>query len=125
MPKTVSWLVTMFLVIFGWGIFMCDGIGIKAMIEFLSKLFFINGKVINPVTIGSLKLWGYLPFLIVGFFITTPIFVSGIRGKVVELKKKHDGLMGVVNDLYIIIVLLISLMFLIGGTYNPFIYFRF
>lgn len=125
LPKAFSWIITLLLISFGWGLFMCDAIDMRAMIKFLAKLFFINGEVNNPVTIGSLKLWGYIPFLFAGFFISSPIWISVFRVKLVELKKSQNTIMGGVSDLYLIAVLIVSLVFLMGGTYNPFIYFRF
>ena len=125
LPKQIMWVLTLFCVIFGWGIFMCDSISLRQTIKFLEKLFFISGEISNPVTIGSLNLWGYIPFLVIGFFVTTPLWVSLIREKIALLHKKSDVLMGVVDDVSLIIVLIVSLMFLMGGTYNPFIYFRF
>ena len=125
LPKQIMWVLTLFFVIFGWGIFMCDSISLRQTIKFLAKLFFINGEISNPVTIGSLNLWGYIPFLAIGFFVTTPLWVSFIRSKIALLHKKNDVLMGIVDDVSLIIILVVSLMFLMGGTYNPFIYFRF
>lgn len=104
---------------------MCDVVGVRVMVKFLAKLFFINGEINNPVTIGSLKLWGYIPFLVVGFFVSSPLWVSMFRVKLAEFTKKHDAIMMGVSDLYLIAVLIVSLVFLMGGTYNPFIYFRF
>ena len=125
LPKSIAWFITLFFVVFGWGIFMCDGITLSQTMEFLAKLFFIGGNVSNPVTIGSLKLWGYIPFLIVGFVITTPLWLTGIRKTTASLKQKNAVVIGILNDIYLIGILLLSLMFLMGGTYNPFIYFRF
>ena len=120
LPKALSWMLTMLFVAFGWGIFMCDGIQLKEMAVFLGKLFFINNAVINPVSVGSLKLWGYIPFLIIGFIVTTPIWVY--KKKEIKIFKLGSTLIG---DFYLITVLIVSLVFLMGGTYNPFIYFRF
>lgn len=122
LPKAVSWILTLFFVAFGWGIFLCDGISLTEMAKFLAKLFFINGEVINPVTVGSLKLWGYIPFLIVGFLISTPIWTTVLKTRITE---KNNKLMWAISDLYLVAILILSLMFLMGGTYNPFIYFRF
>ena len=124
MPKALSWFVTMIIVMFGWAIFMNDGIGLKATFKFIAKLLFINGNIVNPVTIGSLKLWGYIPFLIIGLFISVPIGVNIIK-KISEFRSKDNKIINVLSDFTLIMILVLSLMFLIGGTYNPFIYFRF
>ena len=120
LPKALSWMLTMLFVAFSFGIFMCDGIPLKEMSVFLGKLFFINNAVINPVSVGSLKLWGYIPFLILGFIVTTPIWVN--KKKEINILKLGSTVIG---DFYLLAVLIVSLVFLMGGTYNPFIYFRF
>ena len=124
LPMIVQWILTMIIVMFGWAIFMNDALSIKETITFLGKLIFINGKTIEPVAIGTLKLWGYIPFVIVGFFITTPLGVN-IISKISNLKDKKSKIIDFSFDFFLVIVFILSLMFLIGGTYNPFIYFRF
>ena len=125
LPRTLSWVLTMTFVVIGWGIFMCDGITLKQMVRFLAKLFFINAEISNPVTVGALKLWGYIPFLIIGIIVSTPIWVTKGRSWIESLRKKNDALFGALGDCCLIAVLILSLTFLMGGTYNPFIYFRF
>jgi alginate O-acetyltransferase complex protein AlgI len=38
LPKVFSWMLTLFFVILGWGIFMCDGISLRETVDFLSRL---------------------------------------------------------------------------------------
>ncbi len=123
LPKALGWLVTFLLVMFGWGIFMCADIPLSQMCRFLGKLFFLRGTVANPVTVGSLKLWGHIPFLILGTIISTPLGVA-LRQRLTQLQKSKPAL-GLLSDLFLLVILLLSLLFLLGGTYNPFIYFRF
>ena len=120
LPKAITWIFTMFFVAFGWGIFMCDSGSFNEMLEFLGKLLFINKDVVSPVTVGSLKLWGYIPFLILGVIVSTPLWVFiRKRAKVFRMGST------IIGDVYLVAVLVVSLVFLLGGTYNPFIYFRF
>ena len=114
MPKIIGYIITIFLVIIGWSFFMYDSISKKEMIIFIGKLLFISGQIENPVSIGSLKLWEYIPFFVIGFVILTPLRT--------RIKLKN---IGIINDLFLIFILIMSLIFLLGGTYNPFIYFRF
>ncbi len=125
LPAAISWLLTFFIVMLGWAIFMCDSTGFAGMFRFLGKLFFITGPIESPVTIGSLKLWGYIPFLVIGLLASTPLWASFLRKKLSCFSKKHESFMGIVSDVFLILVLVVSLAFLLGGTYNPFIYFRF
>ncbi len=123
LPKPAAWLVTFFLVVFGWGIFLCDGFTRTEILAFLSRLFYAR-DVSKPVTIGSLKLWGYLPFLLVGGFLSTPPGIL-LRDRLSSSKTAKSTVGAVIHDAGLIGVFLLSLLFLVGSTYNPFIYFRF
>lgn len=124
LPKPVGWMITAFLVIVGWSIFMCDGYAIREMLRFSAKLFFIGKELINPVTIVSLNLSGYIPFLIAGALAASPAG-TWFRGKINGLFERNSRITGAVSDIALILVFAVSILFLIGGTYNPFIYFRF
>ena len=124
MPRVAGWAVTMLFVMFGWGIFMCDTLSLRETCTFLGKLFFLGGDAVNPVTVGSLRIAGYIPFLILGAVMATPPGAA-LRGKLAGLREKQIAWIDVLADLGLIAVLLLSLIALLGGTYNPFIYFRF
>lgn len=125
LPKVITWMFTLLIVHIGWGIFMCDGVSMRQTYIFLSRLFFISGEISNPVTVGSLRLWGYTPFVLYGFFISTPLWTAVFRPLFQKFAKKSGAVSGVIGDVFLIAILVLSLMFLMGGTYNPFIYFRF
>ena len=124
LPKSLGWLITFLVVMVGWGIFMCDGYSIKEMLKFVARLFFVGREITNPVTITSLNLWGYIPFLVVGFFSASPLWVW-IRNKTHPFIQKEISVFHIINDVIMGLILVLSILFLIGGTYNPFIYFRF
>ena len=124
LPKLISWIITMIIIMIGWGIFMFDNVSVNEMIIFIKKLLFINNTNINTITIGSLKLWGYIPFLIVGIIISSPL--KNKYNKIIKrIKNSNNKLLYLVNDILLILIFFISLIFIIGGSYNPFIYFRF
>ncbi|MBR1485900.1 MAG: MBOAT family protein [Synergistaceae bacterium] len=121
LPKFLAYLLTIFMITVSWVFFMYDSISKKQMMIFIGKLFFISSEVIKPVSIGSLRLWSYIPFLIVGIFLSTPLWVK-IRTKIAKF---DTATAKILFDIFLIVELLFSLMFLLGSTYNPFIYFRF
>lgn len=123
-PRIIKYLLTIFLVTVGWGFFMYDSISKREMMIFIAKLFFVSGEIINPVSIGSLKLWGYIPFLIAGIFLSSPLWVK-IREKIKISRIMNTEIAKISFDLSLMIIFFLSLMFLWGSTYNPFIYFRF
>jgi Predicted membrane protein involved in D-alanine export len=124
MPKVPGWILTMLFVMVGWGIFLCDGFAFGEMFAFLGRLFFLGGETVNPVTIGSLRLAGYLPFLALGLLLSTPCGVV-LRRKITAWKGRDNAVVAALSDIVLIGILVASLIFLLGGTYNPFIYFRF
>ena len=124
LPKPLGWLLTIFAVMVGWSIFMCDNYSIKNTLTFVEKLFFVGSEVIFPATITSLNLWGYVPFLIIGFFAASPLWVW-TRDALNKLFQGRRPIVNILCDAYKLLILVLSILFLIGGTYNPFIYFRF
>ena len=124
LPAFLGWAFTFLLVIIGWSIFMCDNRPLGETLSFIGKLFFIHGEAIAPVTVASLKLWGDIPFLVLGFLAASPAWTA-LREKAGGCLKKDNAAVSILHDLILAAVFLLSLLFLIGGTYNPFIYFRF
>ena len=123
-PRPIGWAVTLLIVMVGWAIFMLDQVPLREIGAFIGKMFFINGRVSAPVTVSSLRLWSDIPFLAVGIFASTPLWVW-LRGKISASKLINSSAAYVVSDVLLIGVFLFSVIFLMGGTYNPFIYFRF
>ena len=124
LPKFPAWLLTLFLIIFGMAIFMSDGQPAAVILKVLGKMFFLQGEIVNPVTISSLKLWRYIPYLLLGVILSLPPYVA-LRSRFLASRLAGTTVFCILSDLLKIAILLVSLMFLIGGTYNPFIYFRF
>lgn len=124
LPKLAGWFITFFLVMLGWSIFMNDQHSLRNMVSYIKKLFFLNNNVVNPVSIGSLKLWGYIPFLLIGFFISIPVGVT-LRNRIAAIQNTNSTVVNLISDVTLLIIFAASILFLVGGTYNPFIYFRF
>ncbi len=123
-PKPIGWALTLLIVMVGWAIFMLDQVPLREIGGFIGKMFFINGQVKAPVTISSLRLWSDIPFLAVGIFASTPLWVW-LRGKISASDRMTGTAANVVSDVIMIGIFCFSVIFLMGGTYNPFIYFRF
>ena len=65
-----------------------------------------------------------MPFLMIGFMVASPFGVA-VKNRVIRCLHNDDPWTGALADLLLIAVLLASLLFLIGGSCNPFLYFRF
>lgn len=123
LPKPIAWVLTMLAVMLGWSIFMCDGYSFSGMADFIRRLI-PGAETVNPVSIGGLNLWAYLPFLALGVLAASPLWVM-IRDKVKQTRMMQTAAAGVIGDAVMAAVFALSILFLIGSTYNPFIYFRF
>jgi len=123
-PGFFSWAVTFFLVMLGWGIFMCDGYSISQMMEFIGRLFY-DGVVKDPVTIGSLSLWSYLPYCVIAFVISSPIGGWIEKGWKKIYGGRESVVLNIAHDAVFIGLFLLCIVYIVGSSYNPFIYFRF
>ena len=116
-PKVIRYFYTMILVVIGWTIFRLENINdlLYALGHMLSftNFSFIKYVLEHYDIMTSLP---YVFFAIVGSF---PIYNNFIT------KNKNNKLISIINDMFIYMVYIISILFLVSSTYNPFIYFRF
>ena len=117
-PRVPAWLqhlYTMFFVVVGWVIFACDDMTLLG--SYFKALFGIGVPLGNALAAYE---WDILaPFLIILTLAATTIPVR-IAKQIVEPKRRSAFLM-----VYSVILLFLSLAFLVSGSYNPFLYFRF
>ena len=101
----------------GWILFRCDSMGQAG--GYYAALFGFAGEETVPFTIEYFLTWKALLTMGVGLLASTPIFraawtrAAGVPG------------MGLARDAYLLAVLVLSILSIASGTYNPFIYFRF
>lgn len=114
-PAWLQHLYTMFFVVVGWVIFACDDMTLLG--SYFKALFGIGVPLGNALAAYE---WDILaPFLIILTLAATTIPVR-IAKQIVEPKRRSAFLM-----VYSMILLFLSLAFLVSGSYNPFLYFRF
>ncbi len=104
-PSAIKHIYTMVLVIVGWVIFRSTNLSEAGNI--LTSMIGLNG-------IGSIKLLN-----VVGLFKIENIIIF-IIGILLSFKK-----INLKNDYVLLLIFIIAIIFLITGSYNPFIYFRF
>lgn len=119
LPKVIRHIYTLLIVVVGWVIFR---------LEDASQLFdALKGMVRYSPTSRNDLLFIYqdmlyaLPFLILAIFASTPI-AKNIMDKI---ESHENPIPKVLLDVYLVGILLISIVFLVGEKFNPFIYFRF
>ena len=126
-PKFFGWCYTIFLSIIGYSIFMSDSNSIAGIFAFTLRLFGI-GQVRAAETVLSLGLESYIPYILLAVIFGTPI--RTLIGKGIEkLRSVPSKLVeipfNVSHDLIYITSFVVSIGYIIGGSYNPFLYFRF
>lgn len=123
MPEWIRWFFTMFLVALGWAIFMADGYKMIDLGSFLGRLFH-STQLKNKVTITSMNIFGYLPYVALGLLISFP--TGMIIGRIAnKLNRVQNKIYAVLHDVILIGMLILCIIYIIGGSYNPFIYYKF
>lgn len=117
-PAFVGHIYTMFAVLFGWVLFAFEDLG--KGVAFLKTMF---GGGAGFISNGTLyQILSYLPLLIVCLVAATPL-AKKIYGKL--SCKAGEGVLLTVDSVRIAGIMLLSIAYLISGSYNPFLYFRF
>ena len=117
-PAFVGRIYTMLAVMLGWVLFAFDDLG-KGW-AFLGAMF---GAGAGFVSSGALyQLLTYLPLLLICIIASTPL-AKRVYEKISA--KAHEGFLLTADVVQLLGVSALSIAFLISGSYNPFLYFRF
>ncbi|HAG68778.1 MAG TPA: membrane-bound O-acyltransferase family protein [Lachnospiraceae bacterium] len=121
LPAPVGWLYTMLVVILGWVLFKLEelpkalsyigamfGIDGEAYVAF-SPRFYLDNRMIVIILAAILAMIPWKNIL------AGRAFIPAFAGKLLMPAKR----------ILLVILLLLSMMFVVNSTYNPFIYFRF
>ena len=118
LPKFIGWIYTMLVVLVGWVFFRADTL--SAAMKYLGEMFSFSGGVAN-----GMAQFDNLSFIItaIALVLCTPVYQL-VKGKLekTEVGKKATFVIGAVLATGLFIL---SVIFLTGSGYNPFIYFRF
>lgn len=110
-------LYTMLFVMFGWVIFRAENIG--QAVRYLGAMFGIGSAGLTG-NMFTMSIRENIVLLIFGIVLCTPVLQN--IGK--RLCKKYDFLK-YVYILGVFVIFIVSVTFILKGTYNPFIYFNF
>ena len=119
-PGVLRWLPTMLLVVFGWVIFYYTDLG-NALEHLMAMFGLARSGGHLPLTdeklLAAVRIYSWLP--VPAFLLTFPILPALKRlvgpGRFAETAASTGC----------VVLLALSVLFLIGQSYNPFIYFRF
>ena len=118
LPKFIGWIYTMLVVLVGWVFFRADTL--PAAMKYLEEMFSFSGGVAN-----GMAQFDNLSFIItvIAIILCTPVY-QFLKGKLEKTEggKKAAFVIGAVLATGLFIL---SVIFLTGSGYNPFIYFRF
>ena len=118
LPKLIGWIYTMLVVLVGWVFFRADTL--SAAMKYLGEMFSFSGGVAN-----GMAQFDNLSFIItvIAIILCTPVY-QFLKGKLEKTEggKKAAFVIGAVLATGLFIL---SVIFLTGSGYNPFIYFRF
>ncbi len=122
MSKTVGHLYTLFVVNLCWVLFRADDLYQAG--RFIMNMFGLNrnGFVNDLFVLLIRENW---VFLLAGFLFATPV-VKHVNGYMYDNpKSKLTAVLAVGYPVVLIFLVIISISYLMSGSYNPFIYFNF
>ena len=115
LPKLLQWLLAYFLLWFNWPLFFYTDL--PALAQELRALFGVGiSGLTDPAVIGVLRSYGI--WALGAFVLSLPV-VPAVSARLPEKLRDTLGI------LLTLLLFAASLLFLIGQSYNPFIYFRF
>ena len=117
--KLARWILTFLIVQLGWVVFYYDSFSLVELAQRLIIMFrFDSGwysiRAIYPSITAD------IPWLVLSVIISTPC--GGFLRKIIMNERLE---LAVVKDIVLLGVFVFSIIFIVGGSYNPFIYFRF
>ena len=111
-PSALKHIITLFLILVSWVIFAVEDF--SSMGLYLKSMFSFSGGITDPLFIYSLRNYGLI--LAVATVLSMPVYP--------KLRKKIKGLEWA-KCIVFALLFIISVVFLVKNTYNPFLYFRF
>lgn len=116
LPSILSRIYTLFIVMVSFIIFY--GEGIEQTLQNLGGLIGANGSpLISAESIYYFK--SYLVVIVIGIIGSTPIL------KNIANSNKIHKLVNILEPIYLLIIFIICTSYIIDGSFNPFLYFRF
>lgn len=121
--KALSHIYCIFIFVIGWVIFRLDNISYAK--NYIKNMFCFNMSANNMGYPLSYFFDYYeLLLLIVALICTMPIF-KNIKTYTLKKESTKNKFLGFMINVYILILLILSISSIVASSYNPFIYFRF
>ncbi len=120
LPGAAQHIAALFLIVVGWTVFYCTDMGCLG--KHLGAMFGIGAAGLSdPVTMAVIRKYTVLP--LIAAIASLPILprLKAWLGK----HEKLEGAADIVSLVCLTALMLLSMIFIVGQSYNPFIYFRF
>ncbi len=117
LPKLLRHIYSLFLIVVGWVIFACDDVSVLP--QYLGSMIGVNGAL------GGQDMYWLTTKAVL--LIVCAIASTQLPKKLFEMAtgKLNEKTAFVVKAVPTVVLLVLSMVFLIGDSYNPFLYFRF
>lgn len=119
LPKLMAHAYSLVIIIFGWVIFAFEDI--SKIRDFGRRMFGFTDAVL--IDSNSIYLFKNNLFLLILCSIMSTRLIRQIRNYALESKFKQVYILG--ESIGFVLVFILALSFLIGSSYNPFLYFKF
>lgn len=123
-PDTVKWYkkillhcYSIILILFGWVLFRAQNI--SGIMEYFKALFGLNGLPLIDSTCIHYFASKYI------YYVLAIVFTFPVYRRLDRILNKSKICSLIINPIVMECILIVSISFLVKGTYNPFIYFNF
>lgn len=113
--KPLKFIYTMFFVILGWVVFRADSI--QDAFTYIGTMFGSTGSLVDNAALFYIK--ENVVCIFISVLASTPIF------RWIHKRFLHNRIGNVITAVLITGILFVSVVYIVKGTYNPFIYFNF
>ena len=120
LPHVLGHIYVIFFIIISFVIFNANGMG-EVKDNTMGMFGLLDVRLINPETIYYLKSYGIV--FVIGIIASTPLAVN-IIDKMIT-KEIFKILIDILQPIILVVLLLVITGYLIDGSFNPFLYFRF
>lgn len=114
LPRVIRHFYSLFIILTGWIFFRADNL--TAALVYIKGMFMLAGNdAANFLFVMNRQYW---------FFLAAGIFFSMPHPRVKELIGRNY-VIKIIADALLVLVFVISVCYMVGGSYSPFLYFRF
>jgi alginate O-acetyltransferase complex protein AlgI len=119
-PRVISWIYTMIIVIAGWGIFGMADVLPELKMSFVRGAVFLGDHGLCDSHTQYL-ISGHIVLLVVAAVISTGVITKAVKKYLV----KYETVYAIGSMVYVGVMMVASTACIVADTYNPFLYFRF